>query len=97
MENDNRPADPEMESSSSSLSFILAEEIDSIQPDIHDDNSNSETDIQADEVGIDSLAVMTKSQYAQVSSNAILHLDRILPGRCHERKSIGLTFACFAR
>ena len=67
MENDNRPADPEMESSSSSLSFILAEEIDSIQPD---DNSNSENDIQADEVGIDSLAVMTKSQYAQVSSNS---------------------------
>ena len=70
MENDNRPADPEMESSSSSLSFILAEEIDSIQPDIHDDNSNSENDIQADEIGIDSLAVMTKSQYAQVSSNS---------------------------
>ena len=72
MENDNQPADPEMESSSSSLSFILAEEIDSLNATtVNGRRSKDGTpdDVKDGvEVGVDSLAVMTRSQYAQVST-----------------------------
>ena len=57
MENTNQrdAGDPECLSSASSMSFILAEEIEA--------SMKENADV---EVGLDSLAVMTRSQYAQV-------------------------------
>jgi len=63
MENDNRsPEDAECGSTASSMSFVLAEELDSLQ----DPRSSGSSSPEVAEVAIDSLAVMTRSQYAQV-------------------------------
>ena len=69
MENDNQPPSPG--SSTSSLSFVLAEDIADIADAINELEISEGGDKGSigveDTVGEDSLAVMTRSQYAQVN------------------------------
>ena len=71
MENDNQPPSPG--SSTSSLSFVLAEDIaDAINELQISEGSDKGTAGVEDTVAEDSLAVMTRSQYAQVNFTDVL-------------------------
>ena len=78
MDNNNRTySDAECGSEASSISFILAEEIDSLQPRQEDIDVDDEGGLKEDspQVGVDSLAALTKSQYAQVKKEIALRFQ----------------------